>query len=103
MSNIINQIIEIDAIAQKRLEDAQKISLTMKEEIEAKAEEIKSTIMQKCENRIQNVLAIEKQCADEKIALIKAENEKLIQKLEETYSNSHKQIENDIFQKIITV
>ncbi|WMJ22614.1 hypothetical protein RBG61_11540 [Paludicola sp. MB14-C6] len=103
MSNIINQIIEIDSVAQQRLAAANEISLTMKEQIEAKTQEIKMKIMKKCEDRIQKINVVEKQCAEEKMAEIKAENDKIIQKLEQTYAESHKQIEKDIFNNIIAI
>lgn len=103
MKNIINQIIEIDAVAQKRLDDANKIKEQYLQELKIKSQEVNEKLEEKTKNRIQKILVTESQFADEQKSNIEKETQKVIERLEETYKTNHEKLEQDIFNNVISI
>lgn len=101
MSSIINKIIEIDSIAQQRLNDAQLIEKNIKKQIEEKNQQTAEFIREKAQARVAKIDEIEQQYASEEMAKIKDEFDSKINSLEEVYANTHKQIELDLYSKVI--
>lgn len=100
MSNIINQIIEIDSIAQKRLDDANKYKEQIKLLILQKAEQTNEFINSKVTARVEKILEIENQYAQQEKDRITSETDEIIQRLEQSYSDNHLLLERTIFQNI---
>lgn len=100
MSNIINQIIEIDSIAQKRLDDANKYKEQIKQLILQKSEQTNEFITNKVNSRVEKIFEIENQYAEHEKDRITSETDEILNKLEQSYSENHLQLEKAIFQNI---
>lgn len=103
MTSIINQIIEIDSIAQKRLNDAHAIEEEIKRQIVQKKQYTNDIINEKAAARIEKIEEIEQQYANEEMDRIKKEFDSKIARLEDIYTNTHEAIEAKIFNQVITV
>lgn len=101
MSSIINKIIEIDSIAQQRLNDAELLETNIKRQIEEKNHQTSAFIKGKADARVTKIDEIEQQYAAEEMAKVKEEVDSKIQSLEEIYKTTHKQLELDLFNKVI--
>lgn len=101
MLNTINKIIEIDSIAQKRLNDAYLIKDDVKKEVLEKIEQTKKAIDEKTNSRIDHINEIEEKKAKEKIEEIDELKNNKIKKLEQTYLSTHQKLEQDIFLRVI--
>lgn len=101
MSNIINSIIEIDSIAQKRLNDAHLFEANIKNVIAEKKLNTNELIAQKAEMRVAKINELEKQYADDEMASIKEESDAKIALLEQLFEDNHEQQELEIFNNII--
>lgn len=102
MSSIIHQIIEIDSIAQQKLNDASMIKENVKKEVIEKTEQTKKLVTEKMDARIQKIRDVECGFAQEQKDKIKTENDMLISKLMDTYSEVHEQLEQEIFLRVIS-
>lgn len=101
MVNIINRIIEIDTIAQQRLDEAHKLKEAVKVQVLEKAEQTSTLISEKADMRISRIEEIETQYAKDKMDKIKAENQQSLSRLEENYNKNHEQFEKEILDNII--
>lgn len=101
MSSIINQIIEIDTIAQKKLNDAMLMKEEIKQQVIDKAKQTNALIDEKTNSRIKKIEEIETQYAQTKKEEIKLQNDETLEQLEKTYVSMHEQLENAIFNRII--
>lgn len=99
--NTINRIIEIDSIAQKRLNDAYTVKDDVKKELLEKNEQMKKAIDEKTNSRIEHINEIEEKMAREKIEEIDDLKNNKIKKLEQTYLSTHQKLEQDIFLRVI--
>ena len=70
MDTIIQQILEIDAKAQQKLQQAYAQRDELKSQIDEDAQKAADALQQKCESRIQRIYASEKQEAEAQIAAI---------------------------------
>lgn len=102
MVNIINQIIEIDGIAQKRLNEANEIKNQYLNELQEKTVAVNQELEKEAKIRIDKVLVAETKLADEEKARISKETAQVIARLEETYSKNHNKLEQDIFNAVIS-
>lgn len=101
MSSIINQIIEIDTIAQKKLNDAMLMKEEIKQQVIDKTKQTNALIDEKTNSRIKKIEEIETQYAQTKKEEIKLQNDETLEQLEKTYVSMHEQLENAIFNRII--
>ncbi|MFZ2539922.1 MAG: hypothetical protein WAX04_13665 [Oscillospiraceae bacterium] len=103
MANTINQIIEIDAVAQKRLDNASKIKEQYLQELSEESDQTNKALEEKTQSRMEKVLSTETQYAEGKKAKIKDENDATIKRLEDTYNQNHQKLEQDIFNNVISI
>lgn len=103
MANIINQIIEIDGIAQKRLDDAKKIKEQYLAELAEKKAQTNIALEEKTKGRIEKLLSTEAKFAEEQKVKIKEENDATIKRLEDIYTKNHEKLEQDIFNNVISI
>ncbi len=103
MPNMINQIIEIDRIAQKCLDDANKIREQYLNELKEKTAQTNKALNEKTQNRIEKVLLTETAFAEEQKAKIKNENDAIIKQLLDIYTQKHEKLEQDIFNNVISI
>ncbi|MEG0693609.1 MAG: hypothetical protein RR444_11090 [Oscillospiraceae bacterium] len=103
MANIINQIIEIDGIAQKRLDDANKVKDQYLIELNEKKAQTTKALEEKTRLRIEKVLSTETKFAEEQKAIIKNETDATIKRLEDIYIQNHEKLEQDIFNNVISI
>lgn len=102
MKEIIENLIKIDTIAQKTLNNANSLKDNVDTEIQTEKIKIAKNIAEKSQIRIENI----KEKRQNEISAAKKEidknSESIINKLEQTYQASHKSIEKQIFDNIIT-
>lgn len=103
MSSIINRIIEIDSIAQQRLNDAHIIENGIRQQIIDKNTQTNKIISEKAEARIAKIDEIEQQYSQEEMAKIKEDSDAHIAKLEQVYMDTHEKIELEIFNNVIGI
>lgn len=101
MPNIINQIIEIDSIAQKKLDEADRLKLQLEEETRNKIEETNALIRQKAAEKIDSIRSEEERRAASQMEEIQKEQEAAISRLEKIYHEKHEQLEQDIFNNVL--
>ncbi len=103
MPNTINKIIEIDSIAQKKLDDANLIKERIQKQVLEKSAQTNKLINEKADARISRILQIETQYAQDKMDIIKENNEKVIARLEKSYIDNHERLEQEIFNNVINI
>lgn len=100
MTNIISQILEIDAAAQKRLDDANRLKESCEQETVDKLNEASRA----AEAQIAQQLDTLRQQEDEKVlrekAVIAARREAAEARLESVYEKCHTQLEETIFRNV---
>lgn len=101
MSSIINKIIEIDSIAQQRLNDAYVIQNGIRQQILEKNEQTNRVIHEKAESRIAKIDELEQQYANEELVRLREECDAQIERLEQFYSKNHVALEKNLFDRVI--
>lgn len=103
MPNIISQIIEIDMIAQRRLDDANKIKAQYNVELNEKKAQTAKALDDKTKYRIEQILLNEQKLAQEEKAVIKSQTDTAINRLEDIFNQTHEKLEQDIFNNVISI
>ena len=103
MPNIINQIIAIDEIAQKLLNDANHVKDQYIVELNQEKEQITSHLSEKTLVHIDKILATETKFAQEQKANIKQDTDVTIKRLLDIYNQNHEKLEQDIFNNVISI
>lgn len=101
MANIIDQIIEIDEIAQKQLDEASKIKELYMKELKDKENEVNNFLEKKTTDRIRKLTETEIQLAEEQKAKITADNKIVLEHLEAVYNKNHEKLEQEIFHNVV--
>lgn len=101
MKSIIEDIIEIDSIAQKRIDEAQKIRDEISNQIKLEKEQLNSDLNERAEARIVKIENTEKTHADEQKAKIAKETEEKISKLTQSFDGIKEKLEKEIYQNVI--
>lgn len=99
--NIIEQIVQIDSIAQKELDEAYKIDNDIKERTKKLMDADKATVDSEVYEELKLVDANEKASSDLINARVKASTEENIKRLNDIYNKNHQALEDDVFNSII--
>lgn len=103
MESIIAQIISIDELAQKRLQDASRQREEMRSKTEESIEETTRALREEAENRISIVTKQEDEAAQAQIAEIKEQNAALWARLEATCNENREKLETQIFENVVSM
>lgn len=101
MKSIIEDIIEIDSVAQKRIDEAKKIKEDVSKQIELEKEQMNAELNSKAENRVLKIEEAEKRLADEETAAIQKETDEKLSALRENFEKIKDKLENEIYQNVI--
>lgn len=101
MPSIIECIIEIDSIAQSRLDQANKIKIDIEKEVDETSKQTIVSLEAKARARIEEIVKIDDKFTNEKIENIVAENNISLAHIEKYYTDNHEAIEDKVFNKII--
>ncbi|MEG2429847.1 MAG: hypothetical protein RSA79_04890 [Oscillospiraceae bacterium] len=102
MPSIIEQIVEIDSVAQQRLDEANKIKIDIQNEVDKTSKKTKLSLEQKAKETIEKVQEIENQFANQEIDKILKDNNVSLSRIEKYYQDNHKSIEDKVFNNIIS-
>ncbi|MDD6825587.1 MAG: hypothetical protein PUE12_05665 [Oscillospiraceae bacterium] len=101
MENIINKIIDIDRMAEKRLSDAETESQNLIAKSEREAADLKENLRSAAEKRISEVRDFHKNETEAELNRIRSECDAKIKELDEAYENKHFSIEESIYRTIV--
>ena len=101
MENIINKIIDIDRMAEKRLSDAETESQNLIAKSEREAADLKENLRSAAEKRISEVRDFHKNETEAELNRIRSECDAKIKELDEAYENKHLSIEESIYRTIV--
>lgn len=101
MNNIINDIVNIDTLAQKKLAEANRIKEEYQAELAQRIEQKNLELVQEGQRRIEIITKTEEELvAQEKEQMEKA-RQKSLEKLQSVYDKNHSQLEDDIFKTVV--
>lgn len=103
MTNTINQIIEIDALAQKKLAHAKAIKEQYLKELDEQTAQTNLELEIKTKNRIETFFHTEEKFAQEEMLRIKTETAEIINRIEKIYTDNHEKLEQEIFNNVISI
>lgn len=101
MTNIIEQIIEIDNVAQKKLEEVNEIAELYRLEVEQTTAADKKQIDDETAQKIQLLTENAEKLLAEQKAAIREQNKLDMARLEKLYDEKHENLEKDILKNII--
>lgn len=102
MENIINNLIEIDKKARKIIDEAEVKSKEIIDSIEHSKKEFEIKYDDKAASRLKKVREEEEEKLKNSCLEIKDRYEVLQKKLEKAYFENHEEIENEIFNRVIS-
>lgn len=100
MATIIDQIIQIDSTAQKRLDEAEALKLQIQQETKEKIAETDALIAQKAQEKLNRIQEEEERLAAEQKQEIEARTAETIARLEKTYEQKHEELERELFENV---
>lgn len=103
MENTINKIIEIDSIAQKKLDDAQEFKLKLENDTIYEKENLTLLFDEKVKKRITIVENSEKSFYDGQKIIIDQKKINALHELDKIFENNHLEIETVILKNIISI
>ena len=103
MDNIIKQILEIDAQAQKRLQQACEERDALKAQVDLDAQKAADDLRRECEARVQKIYAQEKEAADEEIAALQKETAERVAALEQLFGENQAAWAEEIARAVLEV
>lgn len=101
MENLVNKIIEIDSIADQRLNDAESDSAKMIEKSEREAADLRENLRSRAENRMSKIRDFHRIETEDAISRINEDCNEKIRSLDEAYDSMHSSIEESIFRMIV--
>lgn len=101
MATVIDQILSIDAIAQKKLDEARELKARMREEIDAQIAQTAAAIARKTEEELQKLRQSEEEETQKAKRKINMKTEQAISQLERLYADTHADLEEKLFQNVI--
>lgn len=100
MATIIDQIINIDSVAQKKLDEAEKLKLQYRRETEEKMAETDALIQKKADEKLARVQEEEERAASEEKKRVEARTAETIARLEKVYEEKHEALERELFENV---
>lgn len=101
MESIIAQIISIDELAQKRLQEASRKREEMRSLTDESIQQTIGELKQEAENRIAIATKQEEETVALRISEIDEQNKNDLKRLEKTCSDNHEKLESKIFENVI--
>lgn len=101
MENIINDIVNIDAMAQVRLAQAHELQEQYKRELAEKINETNRALSQEEKTRIETVLKTETEIAEKEKLLLSSAREEALKILESAFEENHESLEAAMFENVI--
>lgn len=101
MESVINKIIEIDCMADSRLNDAQKQHNEILSKADAKSRSLISSINSAAEKRISEIEKINKSDYDSKVAMLEEKYKLEKNSMSNVFEQNHIKIEDMIFSEIV--
>jgi vacuolar-type H+-ATPase subunit H len=103
MINVINQIIEIDKLAQQRIADAHDQKTNIIKELEQQKKELHDEYEKTAKEKLQHVNEVEHAFAQEKIDVIVNSKQQTIDSLENNYDQNHLKWEQELYNKVLGI
>lgn len=101
MANIIDQIIQIDSIAQQKLKDAALLKEQYAQDAKRKMADTNALIEQKAQEKVDEIRRSEEWQANQERAEILAQKEEAIVRLERIFAQKREQLEQEIYQNVL--
>lgn len=101
MESVVNKIIEIDRMADRRISDAKKNSKKILSDTETKCSDLRNDISYAADRRIREIERINKTDFDMKIARLEEKYAVEKKDMDRFFEFSHSEIENKIFAEIV--
>lgn len=101
MTNVINQILEIDKQAKELLEQANQQCHTIKAKANEESELIQCNYMNRVSHRVEIIEQTEQKLADEKMASIEVKRQSVFQALDMAYTRDHEKWEQEIYARVL--
>lgn len=101
MATVIDQILSIDSIAQKKLDFVTEFQHKLKEETNAQIAETTALYTKRAEEEVQKKRIAEQEQAEKEIQALLAKKEQAISKLEKAFEKTHDKLAEDIYQNVI--
>lgn len=101
MANIIDQIIQIDSIAQQKLDDAAHLKEQYEKKAKEKMADTNALIEQKAQAKIEKIRQEEAARAEQEKEEIRKQMEAALERLEKTYQATHEKLEEELYKNVL--
>lgn len=101
MANIIDQIIKIDSVAQKKLDDAAHLKEQYEQDAKQKMAQTNALIQQKVQAKLDGIRQEEAARAEEEKEQLRRGQEEAFARLERIFDETHEKLEQEIYQNVL--